>query len=187
MTEGLILAVKSKVALSLHHLRWSPSLNATHQRRQDGSCQHSSHSELLMTEGLFCELINIFTDTTKVFMYFRIWCSDNCQSVFFKKSSSFFIVLFSILGIMPRTLHSKNPQYTFREPFAVKSEWDIGAKNHTKDSFLLWSYSFAAFLRSEQCLCYVFSALQSLRHASRATSLYTREACSERNLFFSAN
>ena len=28
----------------------------------------------------------------------------------------------------------------------------------------------------EQCLYYVFSALQSLRHASRATSLYTREA-----------
>ena len=37
-------------------------------------------------------------------MYFCIWYSDNCQSVFFKKSSSFFIVLFSILGIMPRTV-----------------------------------------------------------------------------------
>ncbi len=37
-------------------------------------------------------------------MYFRIRYSDNCQSIFFKKSSSFFIVLLSFLGIMPRTV-----------------------------------------------------------------------------------
>ena len=52
-------------------------------------------------------------------------------------------------------LHSKNRRYTFREPFAVKSEWDRCTKNHTKGVFLLWSYSSAAFLRLEQCLYYV--------------------------------
>ena len=41
-------------------------------------------------------------------MYFRIRYSDNCQTVFFKKSGSFFIILFSILGIMPRTVKLYN-------------------------------------------------------------------------------
>ena len=45
-------------------------------------------------------MINILTNTPKVFMYFCIWYSDNRQSVFFKKSSSFFIVLLSFIGIM---------------------------------------------------------------------------------------
>ena len=96
----------------------------------------------------------------------------------------------SFLGIVPRTvklyderralpLHSKNPQYTFREPFDGKSERDRYAKNHTKGAFLLWSYVFVTFSRREQCLYYAFSASQSLRHAPRATSLYTREAQSE--------
>ena len=37
-------------------------------------------------------------------MYFCIRYSDNCQTVLLKKSSSFFIVLLSFLGIMPRTV-----------------------------------------------------------------------------------
>ena len=58
----------------------------------------------MLTEGLFYEPFNIFTDTTKVFMYFCIWYSDNRQSVFFKKSCSFFIILLSFFCIMPRTV-----------------------------------------------------------------------------------
>jgi len=57
---------------------------------------------------LFYEAINIFANTPKVFVYFSIWYSDNCQSVFFKKSSSFFIVLLSFFGIMPRTVKLNN-------------------------------------------------------------------------------
>ena len=57
-----------------------------------------------LTEGLFYEVINIFTNTSKVFMYFRIRYSYNCQSVFFEKSGSFFIVLLSFFRIMPRTV-----------------------------------------------------------------------------------
>ena len=37
-------------------------------------------------------------------MYFRIRYSDNCQTVFFKKSGSFFIILLSFFGIMPRAV-----------------------------------------------------------------------------------
>ena len=37
-------------------------------------------------------------------MYFRVWYSDNCQSVFVKKSSSFFIVSLSFFRIMSRTV-----------------------------------------------------------------------------------
>ena len=37
-------------------------------------------------------------------MYFRIWYSDNCQTVFFKKSGSFFIILLSFFGIMPQAV-----------------------------------------------------------------------------------
>ena len=57
-----------------------------------------------LTEGLFYEVINILTNTSKVFMYFRIRYSDNGQSVFFKKSGSFFIVLLSFFRIMSRTV-----------------------------------------------------------------------------------
>ena len=49
-------------------------------------------------------MINIFTNTAKILMYFYIWYSDNCQSVFFKKSGSFFIVLFPFFGIMSRAV-----------------------------------------------------------------------------------
>ena len=41
-------------------------------------------------------------------MYFRIRYSDNCQTVFFKKSGSFFIVLLSFFGIMSRTVKLNN-------------------------------------------------------------------------------
>ena len=41
-------------------------------------------------------------------MYFRICYSDNCQSIFFKKSSSFFIILLSFFGIMPRSVKLYN-------------------------------------------------------------------------------
>ena len=57
-----------------------------------------------LTEGLFYEAINILTNTSKIFMYFSIRYSDNRQSVFFKKSRPFFIVLLSFLSIMPRTV-----------------------------------------------------------------------------------
>ena len=61
-----------------------------------------------LTEGLFHNVINIFTNTKKVFMYLCIWYSDNCQAVFFKKSRSFFIVLLFFFGIMPRTVKLNN-------------------------------------------------------------------------------
>ncbi len=57
-----------------------------------------------LTEGLFYEVIKIFTNTPKVFMYFCVWYSDNRQSVFFEKSCSFFIVLLSFFRIMSRTV-----------------------------------------------------------------------------------
>jgi len=57
---------------------------------------------------LFYEVINIFTNTPKVFMYLRVGYSDHSQSVFFKKSSSIFIVLLSFLGIMSRTVKLYN-------------------------------------------------------------------------------
>ena len=61
-----------------------------------------------LTEGLFYEVINIFTDTSKVFIYLRIRYSDNCQTVFCKKSGSFFIVSLSFFRIMPRTIKFYN-------------------------------------------------------------------------------
>ena len=49
-------------------------------------------------------MINIFTNTSKVFKYFCIWYSDNRQSVFFKGSRSFFIMLLSFLSIVSRAV-----------------------------------------------------------------------------------
>jgi len=53
---------------------------------------------------LFYKVINIFANTPKILMYFRIRYSYNCQSVFFEKSGSFFVVLFPFFGIMSRAV-----------------------------------------------------------------------------------
>ena len=68
-----------------------------------GSCQPSC-LQLDATEGLFHEVIDIFANTPKILMYFRIRYSDNGQTVLFKKSGSFFVVLLSFFGIMPRAV-----------------------------------------------------------------------------------
>ncbi len=57
-----------------------------------------------LTEGLFHEVIDIFANTPKILMYFRIRYSDNGQTVFFKKSGSFFVVLLPFFGIMSRAV-----------------------------------------------------------------------------------
>ena len=46
----------------------------------------------------------MLTNATKVFMYFCIRYSDNRQSVFFKGSRSFFIMLLSFLSIVSRAV-----------------------------------------------------------------------------------
>ena len=87
-------------------------------------------------------------------------------------------------SVCKRNWYRKDLQYTFRESSDEKNGRDRSAENHTKGVFLLLSYSFVTFLRQERYPYCVFSALQSLRHASRDTAIYTREAFNMRQYLF---
>ena len=71
VTEGLILAGKTVASIPPPCFTWSPSLNATHQRRQDGSCHE-------VTEGL---------STFSCYIALQFWNNDTPFHCCFKRQT----------------------------------------------------------------------------------------------------
>ena len=98
-------------------------------------------------------------------MYFRIWYSDNRQSVFFKKSGSFFIVLLSFFGIMPRAvkLYDKLCLCTVKicdipsENLLAREAYRIGAQKIIPKMFLFFGHILSQHFSGGNNVFIVFS------------------------------
>ena len=98
-------------------------------------------------------------------MNFRVWYSNNHQSVFFKKSGSFFIVLLSLFRIMSRAvkLYDKlclctvKISYVFSENLLTRKANGIGAQKIIPKMFFFFGHILSQHFRGWNNVFIMFS------------------------------
>ena len=148
-----------------------------------GTSPYTGEAFLITAYRLLNKMIDMFTNTSEITVDLRIRYSHYCQSVVLKKSSSFLIMLFTIVCVMPGTIKLYNElclgaikiHNVFSHNSLTHKPYRIFSQKVIPKMLFFFCHIFSEHPCNGNYLLVVFSLHNNPSVSFADSSLYTRE------------